>query len=57
MKVSKRTKNRLKEHGEHLTFDFTKTNNRVSGFDSIQMVFATCNKCGWFGWLPKEEII
>lgn len=56
MKVSKRTKNRIREHGEHLTFDFTKINDNVCGFDGVRMVFATCDKCGWFGWLPMSEV-
>ena len=54
MKVSNRTKNRLKEHS--LVFDFFKTNDRVCGFEGRKMVFAECEDCGWFGWLPEEEI-
>lgn len=54
IKISKRTKNRLREHD--LTIDFTKTNCNIVGFDNRVMVFATCQKCGWFGWLPKDEV-
>ena len=56
MKVSKRTKNRMKEHT--LVFDWDLTNNKISGFGDRLMVHCKCvdDGCDWFGWLPMDEV-
>jgi hypothetical protein len=54
MKQSQRTKNRLREH--NIVFDMLRVNDSVSGFEGRTMVFADCSECGWFGWLPLDEV-
>jgi len=54
MKQSNRTKNRIREHS--LVLDRNKTSENVHGFAGKKMIFATCQSCDWFGWLPEEEI-
>lgn len=56
MKVSKRTKNRMREHT--LVFDWEWTNNKIVGFGDRLMVHCECvdDGCGWSGWLPMDEV-
>ena len=54
MKRSKRTKERIKQHD--LVIDEAKMSTNIVGFQDRVMVFARCSECGWFGWLPKEDL-
>jgi hypothetical protein len=52
--ASRRTKNRLAEHGAHgLTEERRETASALFGGEPA--ILASC-ACGWLGWLPETEV-
>lgn len=55
LNASQRTKNRLREH--KIGVDTLMFNGRIAIFKgNIHKAFRCRNHCGWFGWLPIDEI-
>jgi len=53
--ASQRTKNRVREHTDH--WEHTQTRNNIVSFPGQTVAEFRCpESCGWFGWVPLNEI-
>ena len=55
MATTQRTKNRISEHSSHW-HDTQKVSRSTFGINKPVRFFTCPLDCGWWGWLPEDEL-